>query len=1062
MSQFFIDRPVFAWVIAILITLGGVLAIARLPAESYPSIAPPQLTIQARYPGASAETVERTVTQVIEQQLVGIDRLLYFTATSSANGSVNITLTFENNTDIDTAAVQTQNRVTLAEPRLPSDVVQQGVTVGRGNTGFMMVVGLRSADGSVDSNELNNIISSRILDPIQRVQGVGYTYHFGSEFAMRIWLNPDKLRAYGLAAAAVLNTVRSQNVQFAAGSLGEQPAPPEQKTSASVSAENRFSTIEQFENVILRANPNGTTLRLKDVARVELGPAQYGRDSRFDDQPNAGFGVQLLPGANALEVGNRVKAEMTRLQSSFPPGVTWFLPFDSLPFIVASVHDVIVTLVAAVALVFIVMLVFLQSFRATLIPMLVVPAALMGAFIGMYVAGFSINQLSLFGIILAIGIVVDDAIVVIENVERIMREENLPPLEATRKAMGQITGAIVTISVVLAAVFVPAALQTGTVGAIYRQFALTIAISMIFSAFLALIFTPALCATLLKPAHLKPNLIFRGFNRAYDGSQAAYISRVRQAVRHTPRWMIAFALMVVVGGFLFARLPGSFLPEEDQGYALAIVQLPPGSTLNRTMGVMQQVNDILKEHEAVQVVMQVGGFSFIGQSENVGMAFIRLKPWDKRKSKATEFIQWANGKLAADVKDAQVYAVNMPTIRGLGAFGGFSFFLEDRAGLGRDALLEAQQTMLQEAAQSPILANVRSNALAPAPRLDLKLDRVQAQSMGLSISDVYSTVQLMLAPVYVNDFFYQGRVLRVLMQADAPYRMSPDSLDRFYVAATARPGAGSSANSNEMTRGAAVEPPGSATLVPVSSVINGIWTSAPPSLVRYNGFPAVEITGTSAAGHSSGEAMKVLQNLVEEKLPLGFGYDWAGHSLQEIRAGSQAPILFALSILVVYLCLAALYESWATPVAVMLVVPVGVLGAILAVMLRGLPNDVYFKIGLIAIIGLAAKNAILIVEFAVEEQKRGKSLYEAVIEASRLRLRPILMTSFAFILGVLPLAVSTGAGANARHAIATGVIGGMLSAALLGVLMVPIFYVAVRRLLGDPLHAPPLPDKRER
>src|SRR5262245_2088007 len=738
MPQFFIDRPVFAWVIAILIIVAGVMAIFRLPAAAYPDIAPPQINISATYPGANADTVEQAVTQVIEQQLTGINNQLYFTSSSSSNGESSITLTFEPGTDPDIAVVQTQNRATLAEPRLPTEVIQQGVTVSKANAGFLMALGIRSDDDSYSSQALNNLLAARILDPIRRLPGVGSANQFGSEYAMRIWLDPDKLHADSMSPDDVLERVRGQNVQFASGSIGAQPAAGNQEFTAPVSAEGRFTAPEQFENIILRAEANGTTVRLKDVARVELGLSAYGFDVRLDDRPVAAFGIQLLPGANALEVARNVKARMDDLQRSFPAGVRWFNAFDSTTFITHAIKEVIITLVAAVVLVFIVMLVFLQSFRATLIPTLVVPAALMGAFIGMYALGFSINQLSLFGMVLAIGIVVDDAIVVVEAVERIMREEGLPPREATRKAMGQITGPIVTISVVLAAVFIPSAMQTGSVGVIYRQFALTIAISMLFSAFLALSFTPALCATILRPTHLKPNFIFRWFNRAYDRSQGAYTRRVDQSTYHAPRWMAAFAVLVVITGLLFARLPGSFLPDEDQGYTLGFVQLPPGATMNRTKEVLTDIRARLKEHEAVSSVFQVAGFSFIGEGENVGILFIRMKDWADRKTKAADFVGWANGMAFTTVKNAQVFFANLPTISGLGRFGGFDFYLEDRSGHGHEALLAAQGTLMEKASQSKILANVRPNSLQPAPQLRLTLDRVQAQAMGLPVQDVFS------------------------------------------------------------------------------------------------------------------------------------------------------------------------------------------------------------------------------------------------------------------------------------------------------------------------------------
>jgi multidrug efflux pump len=686
------------------------------------------------------------------------------------------------------------------------------------------------------------------------------------------------------------------------------------------------------------------------------------------------------------------------------------------------------------------MLIFLQNFRATIIPTLVIPVALLGTFLGMEVIGFTINQLTLFGMVLAIGIVVDDAIVVIENVERIMTEEGLSPKEATRKAMGQITGAVVAITVVLAAVFVPSALQGGTAGAIYKQFALTIAMAMAFSAFLALGFTPALCATMLKPSdhHESRNFIFRWFNRAFDRVSKTYVGHIGSAVRHAPRWMILFVAIVALAGFLFTRLPGSFLPEEDQGYALAIVQLPSGATLQRTQAVMEDVRATLQKDDAFDGMMGVAGFSFIGQGENVGMAFVRLKPWDQRKATAFEFIQRANGALYG-LRDAQIFVVNLPTVAGLSQFGGFDMYLQDRAGAGRDALTQARNALLGAASKDPALTAVRPNTLEDAPQLKLDVDRVQAQSMGLSVSDIYSAIQLMFAPVYVNDFFYQGRVKRVTMQADAQFRMGTDALKHFFTPSSL-----------------ATNADGTPAMIPLSNVVKASWFTASPSLTRYNGYSAVEIVGSQAPGHSSGEAMASMEKIVTDDLPPGFGYDWTGQSYQEILSGNAATLLLVLSIVVVFLCLAALYESWSIPVAVLLVVPLGVLGAIVAATVRGLPNDIFFKIGLITIIGLAAKNAILIVEFAVAEQKAGRSLREAVVDAARLRLRPILMTSFAFIMGVFPLAVSSGAGANSRHAIGTGVIGGMLFATFLGLLMIPVFYVIVRRLLGDKLdHAAP-------
>jgi multidrug efflux pump len=1033
MPSFFIDRPIFAWVVAILISLGGVLAILNMGVESYPSIAPPSVNVSATYPGASAATTEKTVTQVIEQQLTGIDHLLYFSSSSSANGRANITLTFESGTDPDIAQVQVQNKVALATPRLPSEVTQQGVVVAKANAGFLMVVALTSDNPEIDRNRLNDIVGSSVLDQIARVPGVGSTQQFGSEYAMRIWLNPDKLHGYNLSASQVLAAIRSQNVQFAAGSLGADPAPDGQGLSVTVSTEGRFTTAEQFADIVLRANSDGTTVKLGDVSRINFGPGSYGFDTSFEGKPIGAFAIQLLPGANALDVATAVRAKMDELAPSFPQGVTWFSPYDSTSFVRISINEVIHTLIEAIILVFLVMLLFLQNIRATIIPTLVIPVALLGTFLGMLVLGFTINQLTLFGMVLAIGIVVDDAIVVIENVERIMTEEGLSPRDATVKAMGQITGAVVAITVVLAAVFVPSSLQPGATGVIYKQFALTIAVSMGFSAFLALSFTPALCASFLQPEHhKKKNVVFRKFNDMFTWITKTYTGHVHGAVSHAPRWMIVFVAVAVLGGFLYSRLPGSFLPEEDQGYALAIVQLPPGATLQRTAKVMKQMRDILDKDEAVAGVLQVTGFSFVGSGENVGMNFIKLKDWNDRSASAAEFIGRANGALQ-QVRDAQVFVVNLPTVQGLGQFGGFDMYLQDRSGAGRDALTQARNTLLGKASQSPLLAGVRPNSLEDAPQLHMDVDRIQAQSMGLSVGDIYNAVGLMLAPVYVNDFSYGGRVKRVIMQADAPYRMGPDALEHFFTPST------------QLTAN------GTPAMIPLSNVVHTDWIVSSPSLTRYNGYSAVEIVGSPTPGHSSGEAMAEMQKIVNDDLPKGFGYDWTGQSYQEILSGNAATLLMVLSIVVVFLALAALYESWSIPMAVLLVVPLGILGAVVFTLLRGLPDDIYFKIGMITVIGLAAKNAILIVEFAVAEQKAGRTLREATIDAARLRLRPILMTSLAFILGVFPLFISSGAGANARHAIGTGVIGGMLFATFLGVLLIPVFYIVVRRLLGDKL-----------
>ena len=1045
MPSFFIDRPIFAWVVAILITMVGTIAMLNMGIESYPNIAPPQVVVSATFPGANADTVEKNVTQVIEQQLTGIDHLLYFSSSSNANGSASITLTFETGTNPDIAQVQVQNKVSLAQPRLPTAVTQQGVVVAKNNPDFLMFVSLVSTNPAIDGNRLADIIASQVADQVGRIPGVGSTRVIGAEYAVRIWLNPDKLQGYGLSASAVRDAVSTQNVQFAAGSLGADPAPADQGFTATVSAEGRFSSPEEFGNIILRANSDGTVVRLSDVARVSFGPQTYGLVSTWNGQPVGGLGVQLLPGANALDVATAVRAKMDELAKDFPQGVTWFAPYDTTPFVKVSINEVVHTLVEAIILVFLVMLIFLQNIRATIIPTLVIPVALLGTFIGLIGLGFTINQLTLFGMVLAIGIVVDDAIVVIENVERIMTEEHLPPKEATRKAMGQITGAVVAITVVLAAVFVPSALQAGASGVIYKQFALTIAVSMGFSAFLALSFTPALCATMLKPTHdQKKNVVYRGFNKMFDWVTHTYSGHISSAARHAPRWMILFALICALAGFLYTKLPTSFVPSEDQGFALAIVNLPPGATIKRTEQVMAEMRERIKQsplNDSIVGMYQISGFSFVGQSESAGMAFIKLKDWSERKITADELIMQANGVLHG-IRDAQIFVVNLPTIRGLSQFGGIDMYLQARAGQSHGELMQAMGMVLGKSQGNPALLGTRPNSLPDAPLWDIKVDRVQAESMGLSVSDVYTAIQLTLAPIYVNDFVYGGRVKRVYLQADQPFRMGPDALSHVFTP-SALAGTGSTTTTRSTTN--------PYNMIPISSVVHTNWGTGSPALTRYNGYAAVEIVASEGKGYSTGQAMGALQNIVDTGLPKGFGADWTGQSYQEILAGNSATLLLVLSIVIVFLCLAALYESWSIPVAVLLVVPLGLLGTVVFSMLRSLPNDMYFKIGMITVIGLAAKNAILIVEFAVEQQQQGKSLFDAVVTASRLRLRPILMTSMAFILGVFPLAVSTGAGANSRHAIGTGEIGGMLFATFLGLLLIPVFYVVVRRALGDKL-----------
>jgi multidrug efflux pump len=1053
LSNFFIDRPIFAWVLAILVSLVGAISMLELGIESYPAIAPPQVSITATYPGASADTVEQNVTQVIEQQLTGIDHLLYFSSSSSSNGQATITATFETGTNADIAQVQVQNKMNLANPRLPTAVISQGVVVAKNNPDFLMFLAITSDNPDIDNGRLNDLVASQVINQIGRISGVGNTLQLGSEYAMRIWLNPDKLQGYGLSATDVQTAIAGQNVQFAAGSLGADPAPAGQQFNATVSAESRFTTPEQFGNIILRANSDGTTVKLKDVARIVFGPQSYGSGSTWAGKPTAGMGVQLLPGANALNVATAVRAKMDELAKSFPPGVKYEVPYDTTPFVRTSIEEVIQTLAEAIVLVFLVMLIFLQNLRATIIPTLVIPVALLGTFIGMLVLGFTVNQLTLFGMVLSIGIVVDDAIVVIENVERIMSEDNLSPQEATRKAMSQISGAIIAITVVLAAVFVPSAFQAGAVGVIYKQFALTIAMSVLFSAFLALTFTPALCASFLKHReeneneNKNKNFIYRGFNKLFDRVTHTYTGHISSAVKHTPIWMTVFVVLALLMGFLFSRLPTSFVPDEDQGFALAIVSLPSGATMQRTQTVLDQARLILKKDPAVDDVFEIAGFSFVGNAENTGMAFIKMKDWDQRSVTIEQFIGKANGMLHG-IRDAQIFVVNLPTIRGLSQFGGVDMYLQARAGQTRDELAGAMMTVLGKAAQDKTLLGIRPNMLPPTPQLSLTVDRVQAQAMGLSVSDIYNAISLALAPVYVNDFSYGGRVKRVEIQADAPYRMGVDALDHLYTPSTNGTTSSGTTSSSSTASGTTDI---TQNMIPLSSVVHAKWTTGSPALQRYNGYAAVEIVGNPAPGNSTGQAMKTMENIVGKNLSAQFGYDWTGQSYQELLAGNTATLLLLLSVLIVFLCLSALYNSWSIPVAVLLVVPLGLLGVVVFSMLRGMPNDVFFKIGMVTVMGLAAKNAILIIEFAVDLQKEGKALGVAVVEAARLRLRPILMTSFAFILGVFPLFISTGAGANARHSIGTGVIGGMLFATFLGLLLIPVFYVSVRRMLGDKL-----------
>src|ERR1700754_4656523 len=1080
MPSFFIKRPIFAWVVAILISLFGYIAMRSMGIDSYPDIAPPQVTITSTYPGASAQTMETTVTQVIEQQLTGIDNLLYFSSKSSSNGQSVITMTFATGTNPDIAQVQVQNKITVAQPLLPAAVVQQGVVVAKASPDILMFLALRSDNPAIDAGRLSDILASDIQPQIGRVNGVGNTTLLCSEYAMRIWLNPDKLQSYGLSTTQVEAAISAQNAQFAAGSLGADPAVPGQVFTATVSGDSLFSTRKQFEDIIVVANGNGPVVRLKDVATISFGAQTYGIAPVWDGKPAGGLAVFLLPGANALQVAKAVKAQMASLAKDLPNGVTWSVPYDTTPFITASIADVVHTLAEAIILVFLVMLLFLQNFRATIIPTLVIPVALLGTFIGLSALHYTLNQLTLFGMVLAIGIVVDDAIVVIENVERIMTEDKTSPRTATIKAMKQITGAIVAITVVLSAVFVPSALQPGATGIIYAQFALTIAVSMIFSAFLAMSFTPSLCAAILKQgSHAKKNWLFRKFDSGFEWLTRHYVSHVGHSARRVPIWMVLFVIVTALTGFLYTKLATGFVPDEDQGFILALINLPPGATIQRRNRVMTEVRETLLKipvGKDISSIFQPEGFSFVGTSENVGMAFIKLTDWDKRSKTAMQLIPEVNQILHA-IPDAQIFATNLPTIRGLSQFGGIDMYLQAREGQSRPELDAATATLVADSSKSPVLFGIRPNSLPTAPQLNIAVDRVQAEAMGLSLSDVYATIQMQLAPFYIDQFTYGGRVKRVYIQADAPYRMGLDAFEHLYTptkatntangitsgtssasTSTTSPTSTGAANSSgyltQVNPSAANSGIAPYNMVPLSSVVKTQWGIGPLVLPRYNGYSAIEIVGNSSAAYSTGHAIDTLQNIVDTKLPNGFAADWTGQSYQELLAGSSATVLLGLSVLVVFLCLAALYESWTIPVAVLLVVPLGMLGMLAFCLWFGVPNDIYFKIGLVTVVGLAAKNAILIVEFAVEGQARGMTLYDAVVEAGRLRLRPILMTSMAFILGVFPLVVSSGAGAASRHEIGIGVIGGMLFATFFGLLLIPVFYVVVRRLLGDKLDEP--------
>ncbi|HEY4071879.1 MAG TPA: efflux RND transporter permease subunit [Herbaspirillum sp.] len=1031
MANFFIDRPIFAWVIAIILMLAGLASVFSLPIAQYPTIAPPAIQISANYAGASASTVENTVTQVIEQQMSGLDHLLYISSTSDDSGSATITLTFAAGTNADIAQVQVQNKLQLATPLLPQAVQQNGTKVTKSSSSFLLFMAFVSEDGSMGRNDLTNYVASKVQDQISRVDGVGTVQLFGSQYAMRIWLDANKLNNYALTPLDVKNAVAAQNVQIAAGGLGGAPSVPGQMMQATITQSTLLQTPEQFGNILMKVNADGSQVRLKDVARIELGAENYNFDTKYSGQQAAGFGIQLATNANALDTANAVRAKIQQLSKNFPPGMVVKYPYDTTPFVKLSIEEVFKTLIEGIVLVFLVMYLFLQNLRATLIPTIAVPVVLLGTFAIMSAVGFSINVLSMFGMVLAIGLLVDDAIVVVENVERVMAEEGLSPRDATRKAMGQITGALIGVALVLSAVFVPVAFSAGSVGAIYRQFSLTIVAAMVLSVLVALILTPALCATILKPIekgghHVAKTGFFGWFNRTFEKSQKKYHSGVIHVIRRSGRWLIIYAAVIAVVALLFLHMPKSFLPDEDQGNMFVLVQTPTGTTQERTAKALADVTSYLlnDEKSVVQAVFTLNGFSFAARGQNSALVFVQMKDYADRQA-ANQKVQALVGRIFGhfgSYKDATIIPVSPPPIRELGTASGFDFELEDQAGVGHAKLMAARDMLLGMAAKDPSLALVRPNGLGDTPQFKVNIDREKADALGVSPADIDQTFSIAWGASYVNNFLdTDSRIKKVYVQGDAPYRMSPEDINKWYV------------------RNA------SGGMVPFSSFATGSWTYGSPKLERYNGISSVEIQGAAAPGKSTGQAMNAIE-AIAAKLPPGIGYEWTGLSAQERQSGSQAPVLYAISILVVFLCLAALYESWSIPFSVIMVVPLGVLGALTAVALRGLENDVFFQVGLLTTVGLSAKNAILIVEFARDLRMQGMSTVDAAIEAARLRLRPILMTSLAFILGVLPLALSNGAGSGSQHAIGTGVIGGMLTATFLAIFMIPMFFVVISQI----------------
>lgn len=1028
MSRYFIDRPIFAWVIAIIMILAGALAIRSLAVAQFPDIAPPAVAITTLFPGADAQTLENTTTQVIEQQMKGLDHLEYFSSTSDSAGNLTITITFAQGTDPDIAQVQVQNKLQQAVPLLPQEVQQQGLRVVKATKNFLMVVGLYSENGTHDQFDLGDYVASKLQDPLSRIEGVGDSQVLGAQYAMRIWVDPIKLTNYSLTINDVVSAIRAQNAQVSAGQIGGLPIGKGQALNAIITAQTRLQTPQQFRDILLRTMSDGSTVHISDIASVELGSENYSFLARYNGHESAGIGIKLAPGANALDTVEAVKTKVNELAKQFPPDVKVIYPYDTSTFVKLSIEDVIHTLFEAVVLVFLVMFLFLQNWRATIIPTIAVPVVLLGAFAVLKLAGFTINTLTLFGMVLAIGLLVDDAIVVVENVERLIQEEKLSPKEAARKSMDEISGALIGIGLVLSAVFLPMAFFGGSTGVIYRQFSITIVSSMALSVLVALVLTPALCATILKPAdatHEHKTGFFGWFNRTYDSARDGYGRVLFKVERRRQRSLVVYALIVVGLCLIFWRLPGGFLPQEDQGFLFTQVTLPVGSSIEETQRTLDKVADYYNKNEKANVVsvFSIAGFGFVGQGQNIGIAFIRTKDWSLRKGTATRvpaIVDRAN-EAFKKIRAGMVVAFTPPAVLELGNADGFDFELKDNANLGHASLLAARDRLLDAARKDKRLALVRTNGLEDTPQLKLDIDQPRAGALGLSLADVNTTVSTAFGSLYVNDFIDRGRVKKVFVQADAPFRTTPGSIDKLYVRG----------NSGAMT--------------PFSAFSSSHWTYGPAKLERYNGVPSFELMGAAAPGYSTGDSMKAMEELAA-RLPDGAGFEWTGLSYEQMLSSGQAPALYALSLLIVFLCLAALYESWSIPIAVLLVVPLGVFGAVLAAKLRGLNNDIYLQVGLITTVGVSAKNAILIVEFAEEKMREGLGAAHAALEAAKLRLRPILMTSFAFTFGVLPLALSKGAGSGGQNAIGWAVVGGMLSATLLAIFFVPLFFRLVKQL----------------